>query len=197
LHNFITNYVIGDKLYLNITNRCTNNCAFCIRKTDRGVGYDLWLDREPDAGEVIAGLSGLDKYGEVVFCGYGEPTVRLDVVVRVASYLRCVFKGTIRINTNGHADLIHGPGSAEKLSGFIDVVNISLNAHNSAKYVEICQPVFGEQAYDAVIDFARSCIKVIPSVILSVVDWPGVDVEACKKTAQSLGAGFRLRSCQL
>lgn len=193
MKDFIITYSLGDRLYLNITNRCTNNCHFCIRKTRHGVGYNLWLDREPSTEEIIASLGNLSQYSEVIFCGYGEPLVRLDAVREVAGYIKSKYGSIIRVNTNGHADMIHGPGSAEKLRGLVDRINISLNAHDAGTYSEICGPAFGPGAYDGVVSFAGSCIGVIPDVVLSVVDWPGVDIEKCMEMAKGMGAQFRLR----
>lgn len=192
MKDFILTYTIEDKLYLNVTNRCTNQCAFCIRKKG-GVGYNLWLEREPQAGEVIASLGDLHAYSEIVFCGYGEPLVRLDLVVQVAGYIKREYGKTIRINTNGHADLIHGRGTVNRLAGLVDKINVSLNAQDGGTYMDICRPVFGRVTYEALLRFASGCIGVIPSVTLSVVQWPGVDVEKCREIAGNLGAGFRLR----
>ncbi|MFZ5597243.1 MAG: TatD family nuclease-associated radical SAM protein [Bacillota bacterium] len=193
MKDFVLRYSLGDRLYLNITNRCTNNCAFCIRKTEKGVGYNLWLQREPSAEEVIEALGDLSGFSEVVFCGYGEPLIRIDLVREVAAHIKKKHGKIIRVNTNGHADLIHGPGSADRLRGFVDRINVSLNAHNSEKYVEICRPIYGEKAYGELLKFAESCIGVIPEVVLSVVEWPGVDVEKCRQRAEEMGAKFRLR----
>ncbi len=193
LKEFILTYNIEDRLYLNITNRCTNNCAFCIRNTSRGVGYNLWLQREPGAGEVIGSLGDLGPYSEIVFCGYGEPLIRLDLIREVAAHIKKEYGKPIRVNTNGQADLIHGPGSAGTLGGLVDRINISLNAQNSEKYVEICRPVFGDKAYESVVKFAKSCVGIIPEITLTVVDWPGVDIEKCRELANRLGVGFRLR----
>lgn len=192
LKDFILTYTIDDRLYLNVTNRCTNNCAFCIRKK-QGVGYNLWLEREPEAEEVIGFLGDLKPYSEIVFCGYGEPLIRMDLVKQVAGHIKREHGKIIRVNTNGHADLIHGPGSAGSLRGLVDRINVSLNAHSSASYMEICRPAFGQGTYEAVIRFAESCIGLIPAVTLSVVQWPGVDVEQCREIAKGLGADFRLR----
>lgn len=193
MKDFILTYNIGDRLYVNVTNRCTNNCTFCIRKSERGVGYNLWLEREPDAGEVISSLGDLNPYSEIVFCGYGEPLIRLDLVKEVSGHIKRNHGKTVRVNTNGHADLIHGQGSILNLRGLVDRINISLNAQNTASYLEICRPSFGEAAYEAVIDFTKSCVGIIPEITLSVVQWPGVDVEKCREIAGKLGVGFRLR----
>lgn len=193
MKDFILTYTIGDRLYINMTNRCTNNCSFCIRKSELGVGYNLWLDREPDAREVIESLGDLNRYSEIVFCGYGEPLVRIDQVKEVAGHIKKECRVPVRINTNGHADLIHGEGSAGSLVGLVDRINISLNAHSSEKYLEICRPVFGKDTFEAVLSFAESCVGIIPEITLSVVECPGVDVEKCREVAEKLGMGFRLR----
>lgn len=189
----IITYEIDDRLYLNITNRCTNKCVFCIRDTRDGVGYNLWLKREPSPAEVIEAAGDVRGYSEVVFCGYGEPLLKYDLVREVAGELKA--RGAmVRINTNGQASLLHNQNVARGLHGLVDTINISLNAHSPEKYMELCRPAFGEKAYPALLDFARECKKYIPGVVLSVVDWPGVDVDVCRKIASSLGAGFRLRT---
>lgn len=193
LKDFILAYDIEDRRYLNVTNRCTNNCAFCIRKTDSGVGYNLWLTREPGYDEIKDALGDPSGYSEVVFCGYGEPLVRLDLVRDVSRFIKDSYGSVIRVNTNGHADLLHGRGSVERLKGLVDRINISLNAENEDKYREICRPSFGPGTHDAVIQFAGSCVGVIPDITLSVVDWPGVDIEKCREIAESMGVAFRVR----
>lgn len=193
MKDFILTYTIEDRLYINVTNRCTNSCAFCIRNTKRGVGYNLWLTREPNPEEIIKSLDKLEKYNEVIFCGYGEPLVRLDLVKEVAAHIKNIHGSVVRINTNGQSDLLNGPGSIKKLEGLVDRINVSLNAHNAEKYVEICRPAFGSKAYGAVIDFAGSCRGIVPKITLSVVDWPGVNIDKCRDIAANLGAEFRLR----
>lgn len=191
--NFTLSYQIGDTLYLNITNRCTNRCAFCIRDTEEGVGYQLWLDREPTADEILTTVENPAQYREIVFCGYGEPLCRLDVVKEVASSLKRQGAQSIRINTNGQANQFYGRNIVPDLAGLVDVMSISLNAQNAVTYADICHPQEGEEAFYAMINFARKCVGVIPKVVLSVVEWPGVDVEACRTIASDLGAEFRLR----
>lgn len=186
-------YVLGKNLYLNITNRCTNDCLFCIRHTPRGIGYNLWLKHEPTAEEVIRAVKDPAAYCEVVFCGYGEPLIRLELVKEVATWLK-KRGATVRANTNGHANLIHGRNIVPELKGLLDAVSISLNAHSAASYQEICRPVYGEKTYEAVLEFARICAREIPRVVLTAVKWPGVDVEKCREIAQGLGLEFRLRS---
>ncbi|SHF50308.1 radical SAM protein, TatD family-associated [Desulfofundulus australicus DSM 11792] len=188
----IVSYSLGQNLYLNITNRCTNNCLFCIRHTPRGIGYNLWLKYEPSPEEILAAIKEPASYQEIVFCGYGEPLLRLDTVKKIASHLKKK-DAKIRINTNGQAGLIYQKNIVSDLKDLVDIICISLNAHSASSYLKICRPVYGEKAYQAVLDFARSCVGQIPRVILSVVDWPGVDVEKCREIARKLGAEFRLR----
>lgn len=185
-------YKLGQNLYLNVTNRCTNNCLFCIRHTPSGIGYDLWLVREPSAEEVIKAVKDPLAYREVVFCGYGEPLLRLDLVREVAAWLKK--KGAmVRVNTNGQANLIFGRNVVPALKGLVDTVSISLNAHAEEVYRKVCRPSFGEKAYGAVLEFARACVGEIPRVVLTAVEWPGVDAQKCREIARSLGAEFRLR----
>lgn len=191
--DFTLSYQIGDALYLNITNRCSNNCAFCIRDTSEGVGYHLWLQKEPTAEEILATIENPSQYREIVFCGYGEPLCRLEIVKEVAAALKERGARSIRINTNGQANLFYGRNIVPDLAGLVDVISISLNAHNAATYVELCRPQQGEEAYYAMLNFAKKCVGVIPRVVLSVVEWPGVDVEACRAIARDLGTEFRLR----
>lgn len=193
LKDNILTYQIGDRLYLNITNRCTSNCAFCIRKSQKGVGYNLWISKEPGLEAMIRAIGDPSGYSELVFCGYGEPLIRMDLVADVAAYFKKRYGSIIRVNTNGHADLIHGPGSADRLRGLVDRINISLNAHSEEKYMEICRPAFGPGTYGSVRQFAGSCVGIIPEITLSVVEWPGVDVEKCRKIADGIGVGFRVR----
>lgn len=189
----IVAYQLGYNLYLNITNRCTNNCLFCIRNTADGVGYDLWLAHEPSLDEVINAVKDPTRYREVVFCGYGEPLMRVDLVKEAASEIK-KRGGIIRINTNGQANLIHGRNVIPELKGTVDTINISLNAQSAEQYIRICRPSRGAAAYRAVLDFARLAVEEeIPRVILSVVQWPGVNVEQCRQIATGLGAEFRLR----
>ena len=188
-------YSRGVTLYLNITNRCTNNCVFCIRRTKEGVGYDLWLPREPNLQELLEAVGDPSIYQEVVFCGYGEPLIRLELVVAAAAEFKKRGAKQIRINTNGHANVIHGRNVVPELAPVVDVISISLNAQNAVVYGELSQPVkiSAEEAYGAVLAFARECKKQALKVVLSVVNWPGVDLAACRKIADQLGVAFKVR----
>jgi TatD DNase family protein len=186
-------YPIRNSLYLNITNRCTAACTFCVRyHTDFVKGHNLRLKQEPTADEVITAIGNPRDYAEVVFCGYGEPLVRLDAVKAIAAEVkRC--GGKVRIDTNGHGNLIHKRNIVPELAGLVDAVSVSLNAQNAEVYDKLCQPKFGPGTYDAVKEFIGEAKKHIPDVTATVVSAPGVDVAACEKIATDLGAKFRVR----
>ncbi|HHX23896.1 MAG: TatD family nuclease-associated radical SAM protein [Tepidanaerobacteraceae bacterium] len=189
-------YTLGESLYLNITNRCTNKCGFCIRQYEPGVGgYDLWLEKEPTTKEIIEAIGDPSEYKEVVFCGYGEPLMRLQVVIDVAKHLKKTYPNVpIRVNTNGQANIIYGEDITPQLEGIIDTISISLNAENAEKYNDICQSEYGEEAFYSILEFARKAKTHIPRVVISVVDVPDIDIEKCSKLADELKAEFRVRS---
>lgn len=191
-------YVLENSLYINITNRCSNACTFCVRDKDCGIGdVNLWLDREPTIEEIIEDIDRFDpdKYKEVVFCGYGEPTMRLTELLLAAKHIKEHYHVPVRINTNGQADLMHNDPVPPKFSGLIDTVSISLNAKNAEEYQALCQSIYGEKSFDALIQFAKDCKQFVPKVILSVVDvLPEEDIEACRKIAENAGACLRVRT---
>ncbi|MDD5437126.1 MAG: YchF/TatD family DNA exonuclease [Candidatus Omnitrophica bacterium] len=186
-------YEIRDSLYLNITNRCTNNCNFCIRnETDFVKGHNLMLEKEPSAEEIVKAAGDPAKYKEIVFCGYGEPTMRLDIVEAVAKELKA--KGAaVRLVTNGHGDLINSRPIAGELAGLIDRVSISLNVDTEERYNEICVPKFGRGTHKHVIDFITDCVAHKIDTEVTCLDLEGVDITKCEELAKSLGARFRLR----
>ncbi|MCK8817079.1 TatD family nuclease-associated radical SAM protein [Natroniella sulfidigena] len=191
-------YQIGDRLYLNLTNQCSNDCKFCIRRFQAGVGgYELWFDQEPTVEEIIAELNkeDIDHYQEVVYCGYGEPLIRVDVLVETSKFLKENYPEVkIRLNTNGQANLIHQENIAPRLEGLIDIISISLNTADARSYQELCESEFGEEAFVGIIEFIKESKKFIPKVIVSVVDQAGVDVAAARKIAEELEVEFRVRS---
>lgn len=193
MNNYV--YEIDHSLYINLTNRCTNSCTFCIRNTPEGIaGYDLWLEKEPDAAEVLMAIKNVAQYREVVFCGYGEPMLRMNQIVQISRELK-KHPVKIRINTNGQANLFYGQNVVPRLEGLIDTISISLNAAHAADYQKVCQSVFGEPAFDAIIEFAKECKKVIPLVILSVVDVISQeDIAICEEIARSIGVKLRIRA---
>ncbi|OQZ01601.1 MAG: hypothetical protein B6D35_02825 [Candidatus Brocadia sp. UTAMX2] len=187
-------YAIRNSLYVNLTNRCSNMCAFCMRETYPIVkGHHLGLKKEPTTEEVINAIGDPGSYNEIVFCGYGEPTERLDVLIAVAQFLKSKGK-RIRLDTNGHGDLINGRSIIQELKGLIDTICISLNAETAEKYEEICKPVFGKRAYPTLIQFIKDAKQAIPNVQVSIVDVPGVNVEKCEGIARELGVDFRVRN---
>ena len=167
-------YPIENSLYVNITNLCCCKCVFCVRDiTDSVGGSDsLWLDHEPTIDELKAELEkfNLDEYEEVVFCGYGEPLMRINEVVEFANYIKTKKNIKIRVNTNGLADLIHKKKTAVLLKDAIDAVSISLNAPNEEVYLEVAKPAFGIKSFDAMLSFAKDCKTCIKEVCFSVVD---------------------------
>lgn len=191
-------YVLENSLYINLTNRCTNECNFCVRDKDCGIGdINLWLDREPTIEEVIEDVKKFNpkNYKEVVFCGYGEPTLRLDVILAVAEFIKENYNSHIRINTNGHANLVYKRDVTEDFKGLIDTLSISLNAKNAKEYNGICKCAYGEAGFYAMIDFAKCATKNVHEVVLSVVDvLPEEDIEACRKIAEATGAKLRVRA---
>jgi TatD DNase family protein len=186
-------YPIRNSLYLNITNRCTAACTFCVRyHTDFVKGHNLRLPDEPTAEDLIREIGDPKKYAEIVFCGYGEPLLRLDVVKAVASEVKRL-GGRVRIDTNGHANLIHRRNVLPELAGLIDSVSVSLNAQNAELYYKVSQPKFGIETYEAVKEFIRESKKYVPDVTATVVSLPEVDIDACREIANGLGAKFRVR----
>lgn len=192
-------YPVKNGIYVNMTNRCPCNCTFCLRQNAEGVyGSDpLWLDREPTVDEVKADIDkwALENYEEVVFCGYGEPTERLDDLLEVAKYIKSKSDIKIRINTNGLADLIHGEPTAHKLSGVIDTVSVSLNATNKEDYQNVVRSKFGIESFEAMLKFTKDCTEYVPNVMMSVVDVVTSKEEQAKsaKICESLGATLRIR----
>ena len=192
-------YEGGSSIYVNLTNRCPCACVFCLRHNKDHVfnADSLWLDREPTVNEMCDSIDKWDltKYNEIVFCGYGEPTERLDELLEVAAYIKS--KGNIktRINTNGLSDLIHGEKTAHKLKGLIDTVSISLNATNKEDYLKMVRPKFGIVSYDAMLSFASDCTKYVPNVVMTVVDvvTSKEEQERSREICKSIGATLRVR----
>ncbi len=193
-------YEVDGSLYVNMTNKCSNRCEFCIRNNGDGAyGSDsLWLEREPTLKEVFSSVHSRDltKYSELVFCGYGEPTYRLEDAVAVARSVKEKYpKMPIRINTNGHSDLILDKDTAPMYEGAFDVVSISLNTPNSTRYQEICHSIFGKRSHEALISFAKRVKSYVPKVILSVVreSLTEEEIEQCRAIADDAGVTLRIR----
>lgn len=194
MNNYV--YILNNKIYINLTNRCSNNCDFCIRRTHNDMGGTvLWIDDEPTVEDILEQLpTNMDDYdNEVVFCGYGEPTYNLETLDEAASYLHCIDK-TTRINTNGQSNLIHNTDVTDVIVTSCDVINVSLNECTADKYRQHCKSKFGAKAYDAVLEFAKLCKQRGGNVVFSVVDSIGAqDIAACQKLADKMGITLRVR----
>lgn len=192
-------YTYKRGLYINITNLCTNRCTFCIINNGDGVygSASLRFEREPSREEIMAEIKNCDLscYDEIVFCGYGEPTCRLDDMLSVCRYIKETSSVPIRVNTNGHASMILGKDAAPMFSSLVDSVSVSLNAADTETYTKICRPKFGDDAYAGVLKFIRDISKYVPKVTVSVVGGTISDdqIKKCSQIANELQVDFRVR----
>lgn len=194
-------YEVDSGLYVNITNRCSNNCEFCIRRNGDGAyGSDtLWLTREPTVEEIKRDIDkrDLSGYSEVVFCGYGEPSYRLKEAREVALYVKSKMpEMKVRINTNGHSDLILGYDSAPLYEGAFDTVSISLNTPSPERYVEICHPMHKTLAYESMLNFAKNVKNYVQNTMFSVVKETLSEDELaeCYKISDGCGVALKVRT---
>lgn len=191
-------YRYKDQVYFNITNKCPCRCTFCIRNNGDSVGEadNLWFEHEPSLEEIKRAIDAYD-FGdcrEVVFCGYGEPTMALDNLIRVSAYMRERYPFRIRLNTNGLSDLIHKRSTAEEICQAVDCVSVSLNMPDAASYCEIVRPAYGEPSFDAMLKFTQDCKKYLEDVRFTVVDVIGEEnVKKSRELADSLGVPLRVR----
>ena len=194
-------YTLDEKIYINLTNRCTNDCIFCLRNDKADIkGQELWLDNENSTAEDV--VKQFEKIyqktpsKEVIFCGYGEPMLKFEVLKEVAKYIKNKYPETkIRINTNGHANFVYKRNVVPELKGLVDEFSVSLNAPEKDEYNELSKPKF-DGAYDEVKKFIKACHDENIKVTASVVEgYKGrhIDLETCKKIAHELGAEFRVR----
>lgn len=193
-------YEVGENLYLNLTNQCPCSCTFCIRNNSDGAyGSDpLWLEHEPTMEEIKADLSKRDisAYNEVIFCGFGEPTCRLDALLETAKWLKANCETVkFRLNTNGLGDLVNNRPIAEELCEILDTISVSLNAGTKEEYMRVTRPKF-ENAWEAMRKFTADCVKTGKAqVVMSVVDVISPEqIEASREVAESLGAVLRVRT---
>jgi cyclic pyranopterin phosphate synthase len=194
-----TVYWLDNTLYLNITNQCSNSCYFCLKRYKRGVGgFDLRLTEEPNVAQIIADLTEvlhLRIWDELVFCGFGEPTERLDVLLEVAKWVKQNYGRPlqIRLDTNGHGYMLN-PGrnvAAELKAAGVDRVSVSLNTGDKETYNEICRPIF-QEGYEVVLDFIQKA-KLLLDVEVTAVRLPEVDLAKVKAVADGLGVLFNVR----
>ena len=193
-------YRVGDNLYINLTNRCPCACTFCLRQSTDTVGASdsLWLKEEPDFDTVKAEFSSknLEEYDEVVFCGFGEPTERLALLLSVADFVKAEYHKPVRLNTNGLGDLINGRKIAPELQNRVDTVSISLNTPDRDDYLKLVRPKFGPKSFDAMLSFAEDAVKYVPHVVLTTVETTITrEQEAeCAEICRALGAEYRIRA---
>ena len=192
-------YVVDNNLYVNITNKCSNRCDFCIRKNGDGAyGSDsLWLEREPSVEEILSYIlsHNVSDYGEIVFCGYGEPSYRLQDAVAVTKEVKRRFPNTlVRINTNGQSDLILKRSTAKEYAVF-DTVSISLNSPTPDGYDRICHSEFGECALSAILDFAKEVVSYVPNTVFSVVGdfLTDSEIQICREISERCGVALKVR----
>ncbi len=194
-------YEYNGSLYINMTNKCPNRCEFCLRNNSSGSIYadNLWYEGPEPTKEVMLeniNTRNLDDYKEVVFCGYGEPTCRLDDLLWLAAKIKEKGNYSIRINTNGMSDLINKCDSVERMKGLINVLSVSLNSDTAEGYDEICHPSFGPRAYDGILDFTRRAVKsgYFDKVVMTVVSTMEPEIiENCRKICEDIGASYRIR----
>lgn len=187
-------YEYKKALYFNLTNKCSNNCEFCVRNHQTDLeDKKLWINKEPSFEDVINQLpNNLSNYDEFVFCGYGEPTYRLDLVKSLSEYLS-KFNKQIRINTNGHGNKINNKSIVDDLK-FVDVISVSLNAPTSKEYQKICHCIF-DDAFEILLNFVLECKSKNKKVVLSIVDTISKEqIEQCKLLSKALGVPLRIRN---
>ena len=196
-------YSINDEkepktVYVNLTNACTNSCIFCLRQQKDDVcGKNMWHDDEYTLEDIIEQFKSFPSAQEVVFCGYGEPFLRKEMMKNFCHFLRENYPTIkIRVNTNGHANAIYKTNVAEEFKELIDSVSISLNASTEEEYYDICKPRI-KNAYNSMLDFAKSCVNAGIDVSMSIVTGfdkiHNIDVPKCEEIATSIGAKFRNR----
>ncbi len=188
-----------NKIYINMTNRCSCSCTFCLRNFKEFDQHNtLWLEKEPEVEEVKALFSHYDwsHVAEIVFCGFGEPTMRLDDIIEVGSWLKSIHPEIpLRLNTNGLSDLVYGEPTAGRFAGIFDTVSISLNSSTAQKYLDITRNRFGLASYDAMLSFAKACQRYVSCVVMTVVDVIGEkEVEDCRKVCDDNGLSLRVRA---
>lgn len=191
-------YKFDGKMYINITNGCPCDCVFCIRQNGDGItdSDSLWLEHEPEFDEIKSAFEAFDKSGisDAVFCGYGEPTVRAEMLIKTAEYIKHNSEMKIRLNTNGLVRLIHKDFDISCFKGLIDCVSISLNAPNAGRYNEITRPSFGEKAFDEMLSFAEDMKSLGIETGFTVVDVISEEeIFECKRLSDSMGIPLRVR----
>ena len=192
-------YEVHNGLYVNLTNRCSCACTFCVRQTDDSVGKSdtLWLEHEPTFEEVMEAFESFDMsaYEELVFCGFGEPTEAFDTLKQVAAEAKRRWGIPVRVNTNGQGSLINERDIAPEFQGIVDTVSISLNTPNAEEYLKLTRSRYGKEAFPAMLEFAREVKKYVPTVVMSTVSTTIAHEEEqqCQKICDDLGVTYRIR----
>ena len=192
-------YIFEGTPYFNITNKCPCNCAFCIREKKDVVGEaeKMWHDTQPTFEDVKAAIDAFDwsKYDQAVYCGYGEPTNELELLLKSAAYMKEQHPDVkLRLNTNGLSDLINEKPTAELICKYMDAISVSLNEATSEKYDKITRNIYPGKAFDAVLRFTKDCVQCGADVRMSVVDViPEEEIAQAKKICEATGARFRVR----
>ena len=187
-------YVIRDNLYLNITDRCTLECRFCPKHNGSWQvhEYNLKLDHKPSVTEIISAIGDPRDYHEIVFCGYGEPTLRLKELLATASHIKS-HGGRVRLNTDGLANLVHKRNVLPELGQWIDAISVSMNAANHEVYDQHCRPQI-RGSFDAMLEFLALAPQFISDVTATAIDGlEGVNISECERLADDLGVKFRRR----
>lgn len=193
-------YSLYGNLYVNLTNRCPCACTFCLRNNgdDLNGSGNLWLEREPTVEEVKKEFEKFppESYQDIVFCGYGEPTERLDELLEVAEFAKKKYGKKIRVNTNGLANLIHQKDVTPLFAGKVDVVSISLNTPDAEKYLALTRNKFGLESFEAMLTFAKDVKQYVPEVVMTTVETTITkkEEEECRTICEKLGVSYRIRS---
>ena len=195
-------YFVNSKMYINVTNLCTCKCLFCLRDISAEVeGVNMWIDKQSAKAEDIINILVEKKdliKDEVTFCGYGEPLIELETVKEVAKFIKTNYPNVkIRVNTNGHANLVHKRNIVPELKGLVDSFSVSLNAQNAKLYKKITRCCFDDEVgYNGMLDFVKELVKENIDTTMSVVSGfkkARINIGECEKIANNLGAKFRVR----
>jgi TatD DNase family protein len=190
-------YWLGNNLYLNITNRCLNNCFFCFRNFTHNLkGFNLKLKQKPSPEEVITELQKVinrKNWDEIVFCGFGEPLERLDCIIKVTEWIKKYSGKIVRIDTNGQGFLLNKKRAVveELKEAGVDKISVSLNAQDRPTYIQVCRPNF-EDAYDSILEFIKKSSKEF-DLEITAVTVPEVDLLKMQEMAKEMGVKFRIR----
>ncbi|MCA6072747.1 MAG: TatD family nuclease-associated radical SAM protein [Endomicrobium sp.] len=187
-------YVFGKNLYLNITNRCMMACPYCVKRkwSNKFNGNNLKLEKEPSSKEVMESIENPKKYNEIIFCGYGDPLVRLEEVKEIAKWIKDN-DGKVRINTAGLANRYHGKNILPELKDIVDIVSISLNGATPQEHNRLNNPIYKEESFSEVLNFVKEAKNYIPEVVITTVEFPGFDVSKVSALAKKIGVRFRSR----